>query len=154
MVYRKSRMENERLRGVCFMNRKDLKEYKFNQLWIEGRLEYIESYKESISSIKSSLSAVRIENKKVQDGFAESLANLLDNINILLERIKIEQEKQKNILNQIEKVEQPYKIILEEVYIQGKTLVSVASELNYSYEDVCRKHGKALKIFDSFDKSQ
>ena len=45
-----------------------------------------------------------------------------------------EQEKQKQILQQLDKVEQPYKLILEKAYIQGKTLVTVASEMNYNYE--------------------
>lgn len=31
------------------MNREDLKSYKHNQKWIEGRLEYLESYKASIT---------------------------------------------------------------------------------------------------------
>ena len=32
---------------------------------------------------------------------------------------------------QNEKIEEPYRLILEKVYIQGKTLVTVASEMNY-----------------------
>ena len=52
------------------------------------------------------------------------------------------------ILEQLEKVEQPYRNILEAVYIQGKTLVTVASEMHYSYERVRHMHGIALKKFD------
>jgi len=59
-----------------------------------------------------------------------------------------EEKKQKQIIEQLDKVEQPYKLVLEKVYIQGKTLVQVASEMNYSYVDICRKHGTALKKFD------
>ena len=135
------------------MNRNDLKVYKYNQKWIEGRLEYIKEYKERISSISISLSGIKIE-KKVQDSMAENLAILLDNINELLDRINAEAQNQKEILNQLEKVKQPYRVILEKVYIQGKTLVTVASELNYSYEDICRKNGKALDLFDSLETNQ
>ncbi len=63
-------------------------------------------------------------------------------------KILEENQKQKKVLEQLDKVEQPYKLILEKTYIQGKTLVTVASEMNYSYVDICRKHGKALKEFD------
>lgn len=38
------------------MNREDLKEYRYNQEWIEGRLHYIEEYKENITNITSVLS--------------------------------------------------------------------------------------------------
>lgn len=59
-----------------------------------------------------------------------------------------EQEKQKQILQQLDKVEQPYKLILEKAYIQGKTLVTVASEMNYNYEYMKRMNGIALNKFD------
>lgn len=136
------------------MNRKDLKDYRYNQIWIEGRLEYIESYKASITKVTTVLSDMPRGSKEVQDSMAEKIAKLIDNMDILLKRINEENEKQKQILRQLEKVEQPYKLILEKVYIQGKTLVTVASEMNYSYEDICRKHGKALRKFDELENCQ
>ena len=66
----------------------------------------------------------------------------------ILEKVIKENEKQKLILEQLDKVEQPYKLILEKVYIQGKSLVTVASEMNYSYRDLCRKNGIALNKFE------
>ena len=60
-----------------------------------------------------------------------------------------EENKQKEIADLIEKMEYPFKNILFKVYIQGKSLVKVASEMNYSYIDICRKHGIALKKFDN-----
>ena len=38
------------------MTREDLKDYKHNQEWIKGRLEYIEEYKTSITNITSVIS--------------------------------------------------------------------------------------------------
>lgn len=38
------------------MNKEDLKNYKYNQEWIKGRLEYIEEYKTSITNITSVIS--------------------------------------------------------------------------------------------------
>lgn len=38
------------------MTRDELKEYRYNQMWITGRLEYIEGYKESITKITTTLS--------------------------------------------------------------------------------------------------
>lgn len=79
---------------------------------------------------------------------AEKIATLLDTINDLLKIVSEEDKKQKKILEQLDKVEQPYKLILEKVYIQGKSLVIIADEMGYSYRDLCRKHNIALKEFE------
>ena len=79
---------------------------------------------------------------------AEKLANLIDNIDDLLEKILIEQEKQRLITEQLNKVEQPFRLILDKVYIQGKSLVKVADEMNYTYKYLINMHGEALKRFD------
>lgn len=73
---------------------------------------------------------------------------MLDNIDEMMSRIVKENEKQKAILEQLDKVEQPYKLILEKAYIQGKSLVTVASEMNYSYERMKHMNGYALNKFD------
>lgn len=38
------------------MNREDLKQYKYTQQLIKGRIEYLQEYKESISNITQILS--------------------------------------------------------------------------------------------------
>jgi len=38
------------------MTREDLKNYKYNQEWIKGRLEYIEEYRTNITNITTTLS--------------------------------------------------------------------------------------------------
>lgn len=83
---------------------------------------------------------------------AEKIAILLDNVNELLAKITKEQEKQKQILQQLDKIEQPYRLLLEKVYIQGKSLVTVASEMGYDYKHMCYKNGIALNKFDELDK--
>lgn len=130
------------------MTRQDLKQYKFTQEWIKGRLEYLEEYKETIEKITSTLSDMPKGSPIVQDKFAEGVATLIDSINELIDKINKQNEKQKQILEQVDKVEEPYRCILDKVYIQGKTLVTVASEMNYSYREITRKHGIALNEFD------
>ena len=41
---------------------------------------------------------------------------MLDTVNELLEKVNRENEKQKAILEQLDKVEQPYRLILEKEY--------------------------------------
>lgn len=79
---------------------------------------------------------------------AEKIAELIDSIDDLLEKILEEQEKQKLIIHQLNKVEQPFRLILDKVYIQGKSLVKVADEMNYTYKYLINMHGEALKQFD------
>lgn len=135
------------------LDREDLKDYKHNQEWIKGRLEYIEEYKTSITNITSVISDMPRGSKEVQDSMAEKVVTLLDNVEELLARIIKEQEKQKLILEQLDKVEQPYKLILEKEYIQGKSLVTVASEMNYTYEYIRKANGTALKKFEEVTKA-
>jgi DNA-directed RNA polymerase specialized sigma subunit len=131
------------------MDRKDLKSFKNNQEWIKEQTEYIEQQKEQVNKLTSTLSDMPVGTREVQDSMAEKLSILMDNLDGLLSKILQEQTKQKKILEKIDKLEYPYKLILDKAYIMGKTLVTVASEMGYSYEDICRKHGTALRIFES-----
>lgn len=133
------------------MNRKDLKDYKYNQEWIKGRLEYIEEYRSTINKLTTVLSDIPKGSKSIYDSEAERIAKLQDNVKDLLLYINEEQEKQKLILEQLNKVEQPYKVILEKIYICGKSIVTVASEMNYEYKYMCKQHGIALNKFDELD---
>lgn len=83
---------------------------------------------------------------------AEKLTRLMDSFNNILDAINIMQDNQIKIEEQLLKVEQPYRNILDKVYIQGKTLVTVASEMNYDYKHMCYKHGISLNKFDELDK--
>lgn len=130
------------------MTREDLKNYKYNQEWIKDRLEYIEELKSTVTNISAVLSDMPKGSRKVEDSMAEKLATLIDSVDDVLARVTIEDNKQKAILEQLEKVEQPYRLILEKVYIQNKSLVRVADEMGYSYRDLCRKNGIALNIFE------
>lgn len=76
----------------------------------------------------------------------------MDSIDELLKKIQEQNNKQKQILDQLDKVEQPYRLILDKVYIQGKTLVKVASEMEYDYKYMCYIHGIALRKFEELDK--
>lgn len=134
------------------MTRDDLRVYKNNQEWINGRIEYIEELRTTIEKITTILSDMPKGSRKVQDSMAEKIAQLQDSLSEVLDRINESDKRQKQILKQLDKVEQPYKLILDKVYIQGKTLVTVASEMNYNYKHICHKHGIALDKFDEQDK--
>lgn len=130
------------------MNREDLKNYKYTQMWIKDQTEYIETQKETINRLNSILSDMPKGSRVVYDNEAEKLAQLMDYFNELMDKVLEEKEKQKQIEEIINRIEFPYRNILYKVYIQGKSLVTVASEMNYSYVHICREHGIALNKFD------
>ncbi len=133
------------------MTREDLKDYKHNQEWIRGRLGYIEEYKTSITNITSVISDMPRGSKQVQDSMAEKIAVLLDNADELLTKIVKEQEKQRLILEQLNEVEQPYRVILEKNYINGEKLVQVACDLKYNYEYTKKANSIGLRKFDKLN---
>ena len=55
----------------------------------------------------------------------------MDMFNDLMNKVLKEEEKQRQIVEQVERLEFPYKNILYKVYIQGKSLVTTASEMGY-----------------------
>lgn len=130
------------------MSREDLKNYKYNQIWIKDQTEYIEAQKETINRLNSVLSDMPKGSRQVYDSEAENLTKLMDMFNELMQKIIKQKELQNKIVEQVNKIEFPYRNILFKVYIQGKSLVTVASEMNYSYVHVCREHGIALNKFD------
>ena len=134
------------------MTREDLKDYKHNQEWIKERLEYIEELNSNITNITIVLSDMPKGSRRVEDSIAEKIATLVDSVDQILSKIVQADNKQKQILEQLDKVEQPYRLILEKTYIQGKTLVTVASEMNYDYKHMCKMNGIALNKFDEHDK--
>ena len=130
------------------MNRKDLKDYKYNQEWIKGRIEYIEEYRATINKLVTTLSDMPKGSRTIYDNEAEKVAKLQDTLDELYNYIAEQQEKQKEILEQLNKLEQPYRTILELHYINGYNLVEVACEMKYNYEYTKKINSIALKKFD------
>lgn len=130
------------------MTREDLKDYKYNQIWIKDQTEYIEAQKETINKLTSILSDMPKGSKHIYDSEAEKLSKLEDSFRELMDIIVEEEKKQKLIVDIVNSMEYPYKNILFKVYIQGKSLVTVASEMNYNYEYMKRMNGIALNKFD------
>ena len=133
------------------MNRKDLKDYKYTQDWIKDQEEYIQNQMETVNRLNSILSDMPKGSRVVYDNEAEKLTSLMDKFNELMDIVIREKEKQKNIIENINKIDFPYRNILFKVYIQGKTLVTVASEMNYSYERIKHMNRIALMEFDKLE---
>lgn len=131
------------------MTREDLKKYKGNKLWID---EQIELYKEMKQRAEDLQAVVLDGMPKAQNKTNYAIENLIDKYNFILEILAKDQERLNNIILQLKEVEEPYRTILTKYYIQGKTLVKVADEMNYNYEYVKRMNGIALNKFDELNR--
>lgn len=133
---------------VAKMKKEDLKKYTYIQTWIKDRIEYLEEYKENVNKLTVTVMDVPSYNKSIKDKMAERITMLMDFADELTKNIKEQEFKKKEILNQLDKLEQPYQNILFKIYIQGKSLVQVSDELSYNYKYLSRIHMIALKKFE------
>lgn len=131
------------------MTREDLKKYKGNKLWID---EQIELYKEMKQRAEDLQAVVLDGMPKAKNKPNYAIENLIDKYDFILNELAKEQEKQIEILMQLRKVDNPFRRLLFKYYIQGKTFVKVADEMNYSYDRVKHVHKIALKKFDEAER--
>ena len=129
------------------MTREDLKNYRYSQKWIKEQLERYEEQRSIAVSISQNLDGM----PKAQNKPNYALEELIDKYNEIIQLLIKDQEKQNQIVLQLRQMEQPYRNILHDKYIIGKSLETIASEMPRAYENVCRMHGTALNMFDELD---
>ena len=129
------------------------KEYLSQAAALKRRIKQVEDRIEEIRTELSSPKAIRYDKDMVQSSpTSDAFANYV---------IKLEKEESKLL-----KLKEQYIETYEEIrvrlisvnpdiysdllymrYLEQKTLVQIADELNYSYEWTCRLHGRALLAF-------
>lgn len=130
------------------MTREDLKKYRGNKLWIDSQMELYQEMKQRAEGLK----AVVLDGMpKAKNKPNYAIENLIDKYDYIIKILTEEQEKLNQITLQLKEVEEPYRTILTKYYVQGKTLVRVADEMNYNYEYVKRMNGIALNKFDELN---
>lgn len=130
------------------MTREDLKKYRANKLWIDSQMELYQEMKQRAEGLK----AVVLDGMpKAKNKPNYAIENLIDKYDYIIKILTEEQEKLNQITLQLKEVEEPYRTILTKYYVQGKTLVRVADEMNYNYEYVKRMNGIALNKFDELN---
>lgn len=132
------------------MNRKDLKNYIYSKKWIEKQLENYKEQRGLAESLNQNLDGMPKAKNKTSYKIEELMDKYNDIINILIK----DQEKQNEIIMQLREVEQPYRNILQNKYVLGKSLEEIAVEIGYSYDRTCKMHGTALDKFDDIEKNK
>lgn len=131
------------------MTRENLKTYKYSQKWINEQLQRYEEQRTMVMNISQKLDGM----PKAQNKTSYALEELIDQYNELINILKQDQEKQNEILKQLRLVEEPYRTILTEKYINDRSLEEISVIIHYSYDRTCKMHGTALIRFDELNES-
>lgn len=116
---------------------------------INNKLVEIQQLKEMACSISAITNGDRVQTSLNFDKIGTSIAKI-DEMERNLDKMIDEYVDKKNlIIAQIDSVEDEdcYNILFSR-YIEKKTFEVIATELNYSWRQIVRLHGKALRIFE------
>lgn len=125
-------------------SKKELKEYKYNEFLIRSKIEDLNEKKERINKLTASYDKTIVGSSKIQDKFADELAEILDTQKEIENDIEKLKEKKKKIENKINSIEQPYKNILYFRYIKGDSFSEVSDNIEKNYDYTRKLHRKAL----------
>jgi hypothetical protein len=134
------------------MNSKDLKNFRYDYEKIKIKIIQIKEIKEQLYNITGNISDMPKAKSVVQDKFADKLAEWIDLEEEYLELAIKQRKKQIEIMDQLEKVDQPYQNILYKKYIKGERLVKIADDLGYEYGYLRKINSKALLKFEEAGK--
>lgn len=126
--------------------KKELYSYLHSKKLEERKLEQIEEQKTKLTKITSILSDMP-KGTTDHDKISKNIAILLD---LISEHIKIMTEEEENLIRitkKINKVEQPYRNILELRFVKGMKVEEVSVELDRDYRYTKKLIKKAIKKY-------
>lgn len=116
---------------------------------IQNKLLEICQLKQMAISITARPKEVNVQVSSDKDRMGSAVAKLLDLEKETDGLVDDYIDKRKRIIEQIDSLgDTDMYHLLSEKYIARKDLVDIASEIGYSYKQVCRIHGKALVEFE------
>ena len=127
--------------------KKELKSYMSMERTINQLESWIEDKKQNSNKLTSVISSEPRGSPKHQDGMAEKLTTVLDIEAETQERIKQMKEKQRDILNKVLTIEQPYQNVLFSIYIVGNTMESSSSIVGYCRTETYKKRDKGISMY-------
>ena len=131
------------------MVRKDLEDYIHNKKWVENQLSKYEEMRERVIKITANLTGMPKASGKEND----LLEELIDQFTDLIRLVKEDDKKCIDVMKQLDRMEDVRnREILYKIYVEGKRLEDIASEMNYDYYYVCSLKGKGLNEFDELHK--
>lgn len=125
--------------GQLRVIRANIKDLTEQVLYLETRL----------TSITTSASKDRVQTTPEQDAFASRIADLVDKKNECQELVDLYEDLRHRIIIRIVKLgNETYSQVLKERYVNDKSMIQIATELNYSYDWTRHLHKDALAAFE------
>ena len=116
---------------------------------INNKLSEIAQYRELAQSISAVENKERVQTSPDFDKIGGAISKLDEMERKLDEMIDDYVNKKSKIIEQIDKMDDEihYQILFSR-YIEKKTFEKISTEINYSFRNTTRLHGKALKEFE------
>lgn len=116
---------------------------------INNKLSEIAQYRELAQSISAVENKERVQTSPDFDKIGGAISKLDEMERKLDEMIDDYVNKKSKIIEQIDKMDNElhYQILFSR-YIEKKTFEKISTEINYSFRNTTRLHGKALKEFE------
>lgn len=135
------------------MTREDLKDYKYLKLRIDKKLEKYEEDFARATKVTSMITGM----PKAQNKPNYVVEDFIDASQEIIALFREDLQKQADIEKQLKAMNnEKYYTALYLRYIEYATeknpLEHVATEMNYSYNEMCKINGEALNKFDELDK--
>lgn len=121
--------------------------------------EYLQQYRDAmrrIHAISDHIAELRAvcEQLRTEDGHRIALDKAVAELVDAQEKSAAEVAQLTKLENEIactiDRVSEPYRTLLYERYINGRTWEQIAVKMNYSYRRVTQLHGEALKLIKDF----
>ena len=113
---------------------------------INNKLTEIAQLRELSCSISAVKNEERVLSSSDPDKIGTTYAEMERNLDKMIDEYT---DKKNTIIGQIDSIEdEDYYNVLFSRYIEKKTFEVIATEMNFSYRNVTRLHGRALKVFE------
>lgn len=133
------------------MNRKDLKDFRHKKKYIDAKLEYLQEQETRIQNITQNMDGM----PKAKNKTSYEIEKFIDEKNEILQKeLRHFKKYTEELYNQLDQLKPIYATILQENYINGKTLEEISVIVKYSYYRTCHLNGEALNEFDKLDKNK
>ena len=132
--------------------KEELSQYKFILKRVNETLQEYEEYKLRAEKMTAIISDNPSHSNKVSDKVGDNASKMADlekeyqNKWLDAERMRLD------LVDNINKIDEPYRTLLMARYIQDKTLEQISVDMNYSYEYIRHLHGEALQKYEERQK--
>ena len=120
--------------------KEELSQYFYKLKKVDETLEEYERFKTRAEKMTSIISDVTSRTNKTSDKVGDNAILMAELAKEYEERWREAERTCNDILKSINKLDEPYRTILNLRYIQGKRLEHIAEVLNYSYAQTKRLH--------------